>query len=209
MWGMLGHRVKFLLPRWLDVSHSISAATQRAPQVERPMLVRRKGTRSTLSSSPPHMQLLFLEGKIYEHTAGRDKVFAPLGTWLPDAMSSDALLKQRTWTKQLPPSSGDTDFSPFWYKEGKGMNPTPVAFPPASLFLCFCWTWRRAASHDKPDRFWYGGLQKCVLRFSAHATTMTHFLWLQEDRDNLASPEQTSGITSMMHTFIGIIIFLD
>lgn len=53
------------------------------------------------------------------------------------------------------------------------------------------------------------GSQKCVLRFSVHATTVIHFLWLQGDRDKLASPEQTSDITSMMHTSIGIIIFVD
>lgn len=48
-----------------------------------------------------------------------------------------------------------------------------------------------------------------VLRFSAHATTVTHLLSLQDDRDNLASPEQASNITTMMHTFIGMIIFVN
>lgn len=47
------------------------------------------------------------------------------------------------------------------------------------------------------------------LGFLPHATTVTHLQSLQDDRNNLASPEQTSDITSMMHTFISIILFLN
>lgn len=71
---------------WTRLTLSICAGTQGAPQVQRPMLVRRKSTRSTLTSSPPHRQLLSLEKKTYEPTEGRGKGLVPLGTWLPDAM---------------------------------------------------------------------------------------------------------------------------
>lgn len=68
---------------------------------------------------------------------------------------------------------------------------------------------RSARFRYRPDRFRYRCSQRCVLRFSAHATTVTHLLSLQDDRDNLASPEQASNITTMMHRFTGMIIFLN
>lgn len=189
------------LPRQLDVSHSTTAATQRAPQVQRPMVAGRKGLQSTLPSPPPHMQLPSLRGRLESTLRGEAKALPLLGhgcqMWWARMAGNGA---NSSW-----PLLGDNDS--YWFREENSMNPTPVAFPSTSLF----YTWHSAlsASHDRPGRFRYRHSQTYVLRFSAHATTMTHLLSLQDDRDNLASPEQTSDITSMMHTFTGIIAFLN
>ncbi|KAI1242913.1 hypothetical protein IHE44_0000472 [Lamprotornis superbus] len=53
----LYHTLQELLARQLDVSHPTTAATQRAPQVQRPMVAGGEDTQSIPPSPPPHMQL--------------------------------------------------------------------------------------------------------------------------------------------------------
>lgn len=175
------------------------AATQTAAQVQRPMVARSKGIWSLICT--PYAAALS-ERKTWEHTEGRGKGFAPPGTLLLDVVSKNG----RERSKQLSASSGG-QWLCFLIQRRKKHEPNSSGISIHKSILH--WTRRRSASHDRPDRFWYRRSQKCVLRFSAHATIMTHLLSLQDDRDSLASPEQTSDITSMMHTFIGIIVFLN
>lgn len=180
LWGMLGPRVSSQLPRQLDVSHPTTAATQ-----------------STLPSPPPHTQLPSLMGRLESTLRGEAKALPLLGHGC------------RVCWPRMAGNGANGSWPLLWEwllliqrRKRHKPNSSGISIHESILHL----TWRRSASHDRPDRFWYRRSQKCILRFSAHAITVTHLLSLQDDRDNLASPEQTSDITSMMHTFIGIII---
>lgn len=77
--GMLGPCVKSQLPRQRDVSHPTTAATQRAPQVQRPMVAGREDTQSILSSPPPQIQLPSLMRRLESTLRGEAKALPLLG----------------------------------------------------------------------------------------------------------------------------------
>lgn len=183
LWEILGLYIRSQLPRQLDVSHPTTAAIRALCPLPH-HICRSLLWREDLRAHWGERQRLCPS---WDMAAGcgelewQGMLQTPLGLFC----ETMTLLSQRR-KRHKPNSSG-------------------ISIHKSILRL----TQHRPTSHDRPDRFWYRRSQKCVLRFSAYATTVTHLLSLQDDRDNLASPEQTSGITSMMHTFIGIIIFLN
>lgn len=199
LWGMLGPCVRSQLPRQLDVSHSTTAATLRAPQVQKPMVAGRKDTQSTLPSPPPHMQLPSLRGRLESTLRGEAKALPLLGhgcqMWWARMARNGA---NSSW-----PLLGDNDSSSFWFKEENGMNTTPVAFPSTSLFH----TWHSA---DLPVMTDLAGSDTDTHRHMSLGFLHMPQPWLTFYHYKMTETTwQAQSKQVMMHMFIGIIVFLN